>query len=102
MTKHLLLGGAAVLLSLIALVTGLGAHAGDELATPGDNTKVSLGAHVISADRALLPLVPAYAGEAATNPFTMKRAELRSSHLNFPPPPPLDLPALPVLPIPER
>jgi hypothetical protein len=61
-----------------------------------------LGTHVVSAERALQPLVPALASEAATNPFTMKRAEFRTTRLSFPPPPPLALPALPILPLTER
>ena len=61
-----------------------------------------LGLHVIAADRALQPLVAAYATEAATNPFTMKPTGPKSQRLSFPPPPPLDLPALPTLPISER
>jgi hypothetical protein len=102
MSKHLLIGGLAVLLALISLALGVTAGDAGEAVAPSEATKAMLGAHVISAERALQPLVPALASDAATNPFTMKRAEIRTTRLSFPPPPPLALPALPILPLAER
>ncbi len=102
MSKHLLIGAAAVVISLISLVTGLGSSVGNIAESTTDSTKTTLGAHVVTAARALQPVVASAVGDPTTNPFTMKRAELRSTRLSFPPPPPLDLPALPVLPIAER
>lgn len=102
MSKHLLIGAAAIVLSLISMALGVGAGSTGDVAANDDGTKPLLGLHVVAADRALLPLVASFSTEAATNPFTMKRAEIRTTRLNFPPPPPLDLPALPTLPISER
>lgn len=102
LSKHLLIGGGAIALSFISLITGISASSATDVATAGDGAKTMLGLHVIAADRALQPLVAVYAAEAATNPFTMKRAEIRTTRLSFPPPPPLELPALPTLPISER
>ena len=102
MSKHLLIGCLAVALSLISLALGLSAGAAGDVTATSEGGKTLLGVHVVAAERALQPLVPAFASEAATNPFTMKRAEIRTTRLSFPPPPPLDLPALPVLPIAER
>lgn len=102
LSKHLLIGGSAIALSFMSLIMGISASAGPDIAAAGDGSKALLGLHVIAADRALLPLVATFATEASTNPFTMKRAEIRTTRLNFPPPPPLDLPALPTLPISER
>lgn len=102
LSPHLLIGGGAIALSFLSLFMGISASSGTDIAATGDGSKALLGLHVIAADRALLPLVANFATEAATNPFTMKRAEIRTTRLNFPPPPPLELPALPTLPISER
>ena len=102
LSKHLLIGGGAIALAFISLITGLSAGSATDVAAGGDGSKTMLGLHVIAADRALQPLVAAYATEAATNPFTMKPTDPKSTRLGFPPPPPLDLPALPTLPISER
>ena len=102
MSKHLLIGASAIVLSLISLLLGVSAGSAGDVAANSDGTKAMLGIHVVAADRALQPLVTAFSTEAATNPFTMKRAVIRTTRLNFPPPPPLDLPPLPILPISER
>lgn len=104
MTKHLIIAGLLVAGSFLALALGLGAAAGGGSEPLDENGKAALGAYTVPASRALAPLQPAYATvSAATNPFTMRRAgEVRSTRLPFPPPPPLDLPALPYLPVTER
>lgn len=104
LSKHLLIGGGAIALSLLSMSMGISASSATDSAATGEGSKALLGFHVIAADRALLPLVAnfATATEAATNPFTMKRADFRPTRLSPPPPPRLDLPALPTLPISER
>jgi hypothetical protein len=104
MTKHLLIAGALVVGSFLALALGLSAAAGGTAEVPDDGGKAALGAYTVPASRALSPLQPAYATVSeATNPFTMRRAgEVRSTRLPFPPPPGLELPPLPFMPVSER
>ena len=103
MSNHLLIAGGLVVLSFITLGLGLTASGTVDAESLGDPGKTALGPHVIPAARALEPLSREFASEPATNPFTLKKAgEVKQTRLPFPPPPPLELPALPVLPIPER
>ena len=104
MSKHLLIAAGLVVISFITLATGLMSGGGGDAEITDTTAHVALGAHVIAADRALIPLQPAFAGQGlATNPFTMgKSGELRTTRIPLPPPPPLTLPALPVLPLSER
>ena len=104
MTKHLLIAAGLVVISFITLGLGLlsgGASTGGAADSAG---QVTLGAHVIAADRAVTPLEPAFVVQGlTTNPFTMgKSGEMRSTRIPLPPPPLLTLPALPALPLSER
>lgn len=103
MSKHLLIAGSLVVVSFITL--GLGATSSGSItsADSTDGNKPALGSHIVPAARALDPLSREFANEPATNPFTLKKAgEIKQTRLPFPPPPPLELPPLPVLPIAER
>ena len=104
MSKHLLIAAGLVVISFITLGLGLVSGGGGTGDTADAAGHVAWGAQVIAADRALGPLQPAFAGQGlATNPFTMGKAgELRTTRIPLPPPPPLALPALPVLPLSER
>ncbi len=103
MTNHLLIAGGLVVLSFITLGIGLTSSGAIDAEHGGDTGKPALGTRVIPAARATDPLSRDSATEPATNPFTLKKAgEVKQTRLPFPPPPPLDLPALPILPIAER
>ena len=105
MTRHLLIAVGLVVCSFLTLAAGLSAAAGGAVDSADVPGTASLGAHVVKADSALGPLQAAFAPSndgPIANPFTMRRGEDHLTRLPFPPPPPLDLPALPVLPIPER
>lgn len=57
---------------------------------------------VVPADSALLPLQPNLSGVPAVNPFTLRGPAMRQLAIPLPPPPPVELPPLPVLPLPEK
>lgn len=105
MTKHLLIAIGLVSASLVALGVGVSAAAGGDAEAASEGGKGSLGIQVVPAERALGPIVPELAASDAAearNPFTMKSGVVRSTRIPFPPPPALDLPPLPVLPVSER
>ena len=105
MTKHMLLGAAVAVISLLTLAMGLMAANGDTGEAPADGGSLALKARVIPADRALGPVQASLAmpTEGATNPFTLRPSgERKTTRLPLPPPPTLALPPLPVLPPTER
>jgi hypothetical protein len=46
--------------------------------------------------------VPGLSGVPPVNPFTLRGPAMRKLPIPLPPPPPVELPPLPVLPIPEK
>lgn len=105
MTKHLLIAVGLVVASFLALGIGISAAADGDAEAGADGGKGPLGIHVVPAERALGPIIPELASTDAAearNPFTMKSGVVRSTRIPFPPPPALDLPPLPVLPVSER
>lgn len=103
MPKHLLIAGSLVVMSFITLVLGATSSGAIDAETQTEGGKPSLGSHIVPAARALEPLSREFANEPVTNPFTLKKAgEVKQTRLPFPPPPPLELPPLPVMPIAER
>jgi len=105
MTKHMLLGAAVTVISLLTLAMGLIAASDGAGAAPAGGGSLVLKARVIPADRALGPVQASLAvpTEGATNPFTLRPSgERKTTRLPLPPPPPLALPPLPVLPLTER
>jgi hypothetical protein len=105
MTKHLWLGAAIAVVSLITLALGLLAAGAGPGEAPAGGGSLALKARVIPADRALGPVQAQLAmpTEGGTNPFTLRPSgEHKTARLPLPPPPTLVLPPLPVLPLTER
>jgi hypothetical protein len=57
---------------------------------------------IVPASKAIEPLVPGLSGVPPVNPFTLRGPAMRKLPIPLPPPPPVELPPLPVLPIPEK
>jgi hypothetical protein len=104
-TPHLLVAGVLVVIALFAsassLLGGSGSYpvATRDLRVIGPGTRTD----VVPAERATAPLVADLAGLPSANPFSERR-DTRTSPLNIPlpPPPRLEYPPLPVLPVPVK
>ena len=58
--------------------------------------------NVVPASKPIEPLVPGLSGVPPVNPFTLRGPAMKKLPIPLPPPPPVELPPLPVLPIPEK
>jgi hypothetical protein len=106
-TPHLLVAGVLIVITLFAAVPSLFAGFGGmkhdfrELRIVGSATRTD----VVPADRATAPLVADLARPPSSNPFSARkdaRLGLDMIKIDAPPPPRLDYPPLPVLPVPVK
>ena len=99
-TPHLLIAGAVTLIVLVVTVPGLIGDGGSwqvtdhELRVVGPTTDTA----VVPATRATDPVVPELAHLPDTDPFNPQAPGMNVTGVAAPPPPPLQLPSLPVLP----
>lgn len=101
-TPHLIAAAVIVLIAigvgLPALIAGGGSH-------PITGTVARVAAPtptLVPAAAAVDPLVASFARLGEDNPFTLRKTGFRKGpRVNLPPPPPLEPPAPPLLPLPE-
>ncbi|MBA3708965.1 MAG: hypothetical protein H0W83_09130 [Planctomycetes bacterium] len=102
---HLLIGALLLLVAIIAVGSVLVEPSADFPITTRDLRVVGPAAdtEIIPAEHALLPLMPEFDGPIA-NPFSSRKPTDGGGGVKIrkPPAPPLDLPALPVLPLSEK
>jgi hypothetical protein len=104
-TPHLITAGVLLFLALCAtfsaIVNGPGSYPMPvtdlKIATINDDKAV------LGADMALQPLVANLSGRPDSNPFILRKTgAVRGPKIPFPPPPPVAVPAPPILPLAEK
>jgi hypothetical protein len=104
MTPHMILAGIARALTLLLTIGSIFTSSSAIEITITD-LKVERKAgdlDIIPADTPIKPLVAELGGQPQANPFTLKPVGPPKSQLPPAPPPPLDLPIPPILPLPEK
>jgi hypothetical protein len=104
-SPHLVVAGVLVVLALCAtlgpICTGTGSYP-----IPVTDLKIAATAEdktVTTADAAIMPLIPTLSHLPDSNPFVLRKVGAEVGiKLAFPPPPPVQLPAPPILPLAER
>ncbi|MBA2479809.1 MAG: hypothetical protein H0V44_04030 [Planctomycetes bacterium] len=104
MTPHVFVAAALVLVALIAAVVAL-LDSGTSFPVPTRDLRVlgpAADTSVMQGQRALASLMPEFDGPIA-NPFSPRKGTTpNTARIPLPPAPPLDAPALPVLPLSEK
>jgi hypothetical protein len=104
-TPHLLVAGVLVVIALFATASGLLGGSGGYPVTTRDLRVVgsSTRTDVVAAERATAPLVADLAGPPSSNPFSARKdGSTPILNIPLPPPPRVEYPSLPVLPVPVK
>lgn len=101
-TPHMWAAGAIAVLVIAVTVSPITSSGGDFPVTNTDPRIAKPMADVVPAERALAPMAGSVTDMPTESPFTLRKTgSVRGPRIGLPPPPPLDVPSPPLLPMVE-